>query len=67
MHGWQWGLNMDCSAFVVGCPSTGDGVVVLTDDPGGRPYYRSVIERELPGDHPSLRVEDNPRWLELFT
>ncbi len=67
VHGWQWGSNMDCSGFVIGCPATGDGVVVLTDDPDGRAYYRSVVERELPGDHASLRVEHNPTWLELVT
>jgi hypothetical protein len=49
------------------CPSTGDGVVVLTDDPYGRTYYRTVVQRELPGDHPSLRVEQNHTWLELTT
>jgi CubicO group peptidase (beta-lactamase class C family) len=66
VHGWQWGLNDDASHFVIGCPATGDGVVVLTDDPEGRSYYRSVVERELPGDHPSLRVEHNPEWLRLL-
>jgi CubicO group peptidase (beta-lactamase class C family) len=64
--GWQWGLNEDASNFVIGCPSTGEGVVVLTDDPDGRSYYRSVVERELPGDHASLRVEHNPTWLSLL-
>jgi CubicO group peptidase (beta-lactamase class C family) len=63
--GWQWGLNEDASNFVIGRPSTGDGVVVLTDDPDGRPYYRAVVERELPGDHASLRVERNQTWLDL--
>jgi CubicO group peptidase (beta-lactamase class C family) len=66
LHGWQWGLNDDASNFVIGCPSTGDGVVVLTDDPDGRAYYRAVVDHELPGDHPSLRVEQNRTWLELF-
>lgn len=66
LYGWQWGQNDDASNFVIGCPSTGDGVVVLTDDPDGRPFYRSVAERELPGDHASLRVEHNPTWLEYF-
>lgn len=66
VHGWQWGANDDTSNFVIGCPSTGDGVVVFTDDPDGRAFYRSVVERELPGDHPSLRVEHNSRWVELF-
>ena len=65
--GWQWGLNDDASNFVIGCPSTGLGVVVLTDDPEGRSYYRAVIERELPGDHAALRVEHNRAWLELLT
>lgn len=65
-HGWQWGLNDDASNFVIGCPSTGDGVVVLTDDPEGRSYYRAVVRRELPGDHASLRVEENGNWLDLF-
>jgi hypothetical protein len=65
-HGWQWGQNDDASNFVIGCPSTGDGVVILTDDPNGRPYYRSVVERVLPGDHASLRVEHNQTWLEHF-
>ena len=66
-HGWQWGLNDDASNFVIGCPSTGDGVVVLTDDPEGRTYYRAVVQHELPGDHASLRVEQNHTWLELNT
>jgi CubicO group peptidase (beta-lactamase class C family) len=66
VYGWQWGWNDDASNFVIGCPSTGEGVVVLTDDPDGRSYYRSIVERELPGDHPSLRVESNEAWLEHF-
>jgi CubicO group peptidase (beta-lactamase class C family) len=65
LHGWQWGLNDDASNFVIGCPSTGDGVVVFTDDPDGRDHYRAVVERVLPGDHPSLRVEHNPAFLAL--
>jgi CubicO group peptidase (beta-lactamase class C family) len=70
LHGWQWGLNDDASNFVnnfvIGCPSTGDGVVVLTDDPDGRSYYRAVVQSELPGDHAALRVEQNRTWLEMF-
>ena len=66
VHGWQWGQNDDASSFVIGCPTSGDGVVVLTDDPDGRPFYRAVVERELPGDHASLRVERNAAWLDLF-
>ena len=65
VYGWQWGLNDDASNFVIGCPSTGNGVVVLTDDPDGRSHYRSVVERELPDDHASLRIEHNQAWLEL--
>lgn len=52
---------------MIGCPSSGDGVVELTDDADARDFYRAVVERELPGDHPSLRVEHNATWLELFT
>ena len=63
--GWQWGLNDDANNFVIGCPSTGDGVVVMSDDPDGRSYYRSVVQHELPGDHAALRVEENPTWLDL--
>ena len=63
--GWQWGLNEDVNNFVIGCPSSGNGVVVLTDDPEGRTYYRGVVERELPGNHASLRVEHNETWLNL--
>jgi hypothetical protein len=40
--------------------------VVLTDDPNGRTYCRSVVQRELSGDHTSLRVEQNQTWLELL-
>jgi CubicO group peptidase (beta-lactamase class C family) len=65
--GWQWGLNEAANNFVIGCPSTGDGVVVFTEDPEGRTYYRALVQRELPGDHASLRVEQNPKWLELLT
>jgi CubicO group peptidase (beta-lactamase class C family) len=64
--GWQWGQNIDTSGFVIGCPASGDGVVVLTDHADGRPIYRSIVERELPGDHASLRVEHNATWLALF-
>jgi hypothetical protein len=39
-------MNDDARNFVIGCPSTGDGVVVLTDDPEGRTYYRAVVQRE---------------------
>lgn len=67
LDGWQWGLNDDADNFVIGCPSTGDGIVVLTDDPDGRPYYRTVVQRELPADRPALRVEENQAWLDLFT
>lgn len=66
VHGWQWGQNDDASNFVIWCPATGDGVVVLTDEPDGRPYCRSVVERSCPGDHPSLRVEHNRTCLEHF-
>jgi CubicO group peptidase (beta-lactamase class C family) len=69
-YAWQWGLDLiprPANNFVIGCPATGDGVVVFTDDPGGRAFYRAVVERELPGDHASLRVEDNPTWLALMT
>src|SRR5580658_4001625 len=61
LHGWQWGLNTGASSsaaanFVIGCPATGNGVVVFTDDPErGRPYYSEIVQRILPGDHPSLR------------
>jgi CubicO group peptidase (beta-lactamase class C family) len=67
VFGWQWGLNDAASNFVIGCPATGDGVVVLTDDPDGRRRYREIVERVLPGDHPSLRVERNPTWLDLVS
>jgi hypothetical protein len=40
---------------------------VFTDDPNGRARYRAIVERELPGDHASLRVEHNPTWLALVT
>ncbi len=66
VYGWQWGANPETSNFVMGSPTTGEGVVVLTDAEDGRAFYRSVVERELPGDHPSLRVEHNPTWLKLF-
>ena len=68
VYGWQWGLDVipsPAANFVIGCPSTGDGVVVLTDDPNGRERYRAIVDRELPGDHPSLRVEHNPTWIAL--
>jgi CubicO group peptidase (beta-lactamase class C family) len=66
LHCWQWGLDTNASNFVIGCPQTGTGVVVLTDDAAhGRAFYRDVVERTLPGDHPSLRVEHNPAWLAL--
>jgi CubicO group peptidase (beta-lactamase class C family) len=70
LNGWQWGLNggetSPAANFVIGCPSTGDGVAVFTDDPAnGRAFYRQVVERVLPGDHPSLRVERNQTFIDL--
>ena len=66
--GWQWGLNLDAANFVIGCPETGDGVVVLTDDPNnGREFYRRVVEATLPGDHPSLRVEHNSTFIAMVS
>ena len=66
VYGWQWGSNPDARNFVIGCPTNGDGVVVFTDSPDGEAMYRLVVERELPGDHASLRVDHNPKWVELF-
>ncbi len=64
--GWQWGLDADASHFVIGCPSTGDGVAVFTDSAGdGREFYRRVLAKELPGHHPSLVVENNATFLRL--
>jgi CubicO group peptidase (beta-lactamase class C family) len=66
LYGWQWGLTADVSHFVIGCPATGHGVVVLTDDPEhGRDHYRRIVQETLPGDHASLRVEHNPIFVEL--
>jgi CubicO group peptidase (beta-lactamase class C family) len=67
VYAWQWGLDVDASNFMIGCRETGDGVVVFTDDPDGRARYREIVERVLPGDHASLRVEHNPAWLALVT
>ncbi len=72
VYAWQWGLNFqgfgEASNFVIGSPTSGDGVVVLTDDTThGRARYQEIVSRELPGDHPSLRVEHNPTWLALMT
>jgi CubicO group peptidase (beta-lactamase class C family) len=73
LYGWQWGLNYADSGaaaanFVIGCPATGNGVVVFTDDPErGRPYYSEIVQRILPGDHPSLRVEHNQTFIDLVT
>jgi len=59
--------NPDASNFVIGCPSTGDGVVVFTDAPGGGTEYRRLVEEKLPGHRASLEVFSNPNWLALFT
>ena len=66
VHGWQWGLNPDAGNFVIGSPATGDGVVVLTDDPEGHTTYRPIVRRELPGHHPALELESNAAWRELM-
>ena len=58
IHGWQWGLNDDAQ-FVIGCPSTGDGS--RSARRSGRPgLLPSVVGRELPGDHASLRGRAEP-------
>jgi CubicO group peptidase (beta-lactamase class C family) len=66
LFGWQWGANPDAANFVMGCPATGEGVVIFTDRTDGRTFYREVVQRVLPGDHPSLRVEHNATWTSLF-
>lgn len=65
--GWQWGSNPSASNFVIGCPSTGDGVVVFTDVRDATEHYRQIVYDKLPGDHPSLRLEQNATWRALFT
>jgi CubicO group peptidase (beta-lactamase class C family) len=67
LFGWQWGSDPDASNFVIGCPATGNGVVVFTDATDARDFYRRVVGRILPGDHPSLRVEHNTTWVSLFS
>lgn len=66
IHGWQWGLNPGASNFVLGCPATGNGIVVLTDAPDGTPAYRSIVEEHMPGRRAALDAFTNPKWLSLF-
>ena len=66
VHAWQWGSNSEASNFVLGCPATGDGVVVFTDAPGGEPAYRPLIEHYMPGRSSALDASANPSWLALF-
>ena len=66
LHAWQWGSNPAASNFVLGCPSTGDGVVVFTDAPGAEAAYRPLVERYMPGRVSALDAFVNPNWLALF-
>jgi len=66
VHGWQWGSNPDASNFVLGCPATGDGVVVFTDDSRGTPAYRALVETYMPGRSAALDAFANSNWLNLF-
>lgn len=53
---FQWGNNGDIyNAFVVGCPSTGEGAVVLTNSGKGLRVCRDLIPMAVSGDHPALR------------
>lgn len=65
-YAWQWGANADASNFVLGSPSTRDGVVVFTDSARGVDAYAELVRTHLPGDHPSLDVWSDAGWLGLF-
>lgn len=67
VHGWQWGSNPDASNFVLGCPATGDGLVVFTDAAGGTSAYEHLVETYMPGRRAALHAFANPNWLDLFT
>ena len=66
VHAWQWGANADASNFVIGCPSTGAGIVVFTDAPGDAHAYRPVVRAEFPGRTAAVDAFSNANWLKLF-
>jgi GNAT superfamily N-acetyltransferase len=59
---WQWGNDPGYKNFVIGRPSDGQGVVVLTNGDRGDLLYRDLVSRLLPGPHPSLETRHRPRW-----
>lgn len=67
VHAWQWGSNPDASNFVLGCPTSGNGVVVFTDAPGGSSAYQHLVEKHMPGRRAALYAFNNPNWLDLFS
>jgi len=51
---WQWGDNGAFKAFVVGMPSRGRGVVVLTNGQFGNRIAGEVVREYLGYDHPAF-------------
>jgi CubicO group peptidase (beta-lactamase class C family) len=66
VHCWQWGSNEHASNFVLGCPTTGEGIVVFTDAAGGKTAYRTLVEKHMPGRQAALDAFVNPNWIQLF-
>ncbi|MCC6153843.1 MAG: hypothetical protein IT367_08810 [Candidatus Hydrogenedentes bacterium] len=58
---FQWGNNNDSNtSFVLGCPATGDGVVIMTNSGRGLRVCRELLPLAVPGDHPVLK------WRRIF-
>ncbi len=46
---WHWGDNLDFQTYMVGCPTTRTGVVVMTNSSRGRRVTREAANRALSG------------------
>ena len=58
---FQWGNNNDANnSLADGCPSTGDGVVIMTNSGTGLRLCREILPLAVPGEHPVLK------WRRIF-
>ena len=59
---WHWGETAGSRSFAVGCPQTGDAVVVLTDGENGLSAAEPIVGEAIGGAHPVFSWLDFDRY-----
>jgi CubicO group peptidase (beta-lactamase class C family) len=52
---WHWGRNPGYCSLAMASLQSGNGIVVFTNDDGGMPVAKELVQAALPGEHGALR------------